>query len=56
MSKWELSKEDRQKLPQDAVNDKVAAFKVMLPKDNKELDRLRMANCLYISQIYANGN
>ena len=43
-------------LPKDVVHDKSRAFTLMLPKENKELERLRINNALLINQLYENGN
>lgn len=56
LSKWDLTKEVASSLPKDIVHDKAEAFRVMLPRENAELDRARVRNCLYISQLYKNGD
>lgn len=38
------------------VHDKAEAFKIMLPRENLEVDKIRIKNCLYISQLYKNGD
>jgi hypothetical protein len=38
------------------VHDKAEAFKVMLPKENKELEKLRVGNALFVSQLFENGD
>jgi hypothetical protein len=55
-SKWDISKEVASTLPKDIIHDKAEAFKVMLPRENVELDKVRVKNGLYISQLYKNGD
>lgn len=43
-------------LRKEVVHDKAEAFKLMLPKENKELEKLRVANALYVSQLFENGD
>ena len=40
----------------EVVHDKAKAFKMMLPKESKDLEHLRINNALYISQLFENGN
>lgn len=43
-------------MDKEIVHDKARAFQMMLPKDNKDLEHLRINNALYVSQIFENGN
>jgi hypothetical protein len=56
LSKWDLSKEVASALPKEIVHDKAEAFRVMLPRENTELEKSRVKNCLYMSQLYRNGD
>ena len=55
-TKWDLPKEKVIKMDKEIVHDKARAFQAMLPKDNKDLEHLRINNALYVSQLFENGN